>query len=95
MRDELIGSVEASRILGKLQNGESPMFMALNRNKRGKSPRSVHRMVEDNRLIPVLTAPGGRAGAFLFRRQDVEALAAKAAAWPPCWTCPASCGPSP
>ena len=61
VRDDLIGSVEASRILGK-------------------SPRSVHRMVEDNRLIPVLTAPGGRAGAFLFRRQDVEALAAKAAA---------------
>jgi crotonobetainyl-CoA:carnitine CoA-transferase CaiB-like acyl-CoA transferase len=28
-------SGDASRILGKLQNGESPMFMALNRNKRG------------------------------------------------------------
>lgn len=40
------GSGDASRILGKLQNGESPMFMALNRNKLGmtlnyKDPRAV------------------------------------------------------
>jgi len=40
------GAGDASRILGRLQNGESPMFTALNRNKRGmtlnyKDPRAV------------------------------------------------------
>ncbi|MCZ6874998.1 MAG: CaiB/BaiF CoA-transferase family protein [bacterium] len=40
------GSGDASRLLGRLQNGESPMFMALNRNKLGitlnyKEPRAV------------------------------------------------------
>lgn len=40
------GTGDASRILGKLQAGESPMFMAVNRNKRGitlnyKDPRAI------------------------------------------------------
>lgn len=40
------GSGDASRILGRLQNGESPMFTALNRNKLGmtlnyKDPRAI------------------------------------------------------
>ena len=46
----------------------------------GKSPRTVHRLVEAGNLTPAMTAPGGRAGAFLFRRSDVEALAKSAAA---------------
>jgi formyl-CoA transferase len=41
------GKGDASRILGKLQNGESPMYTALNRNKLSltlnyKDPRAVH-----------------------------------------------------
>ena len=39
----------------------------------GKSPRTVHRLVESGALTPVLTAPGG-AGVFMFDRADVEAL---------------------
>lgn len=46
----------------------------------GKSPRTVHRLVESGDLTPAMTAPGGRAGAFLFRRSDVEAIAKSAAA---------------
>jgi hypothetical protein len=42
----------------------------------GKSPRTVHRMVKSGELVPVLTAPGGAAGVFLFRRSDIDALAA-------------------
>lgn len=53
--DELIGSAETARMLGK-------------------SPRTVHRMVEAGTLVPAVTAPGGFAGTFLFRRADVEAL---------------------
>lgn len=45
----------------------------------GKSPRTVHRMVEAGELVPVLVAPGGFKGVFLFDRKDVEALAEKAA----------------
>ena len=54
--DELIGSTEAARLLGK-------------------SPRTVHRMVDAGLLIPVMTAPGGRAGVYLFNRADIKALA--------------------
>lgn len=43
----------------------------------GKSPRTVHRLVETGVLVPVFVAPGGYAGAFLFARADVEALAAE------------------
>lgn len=57
---DLIGTVEAARILGK-------------------SPRTVHRLVESGQLTPAITAPGGFAGAFLFDRTDVEALAGAAA----------------
>ena len=44
-----------------------------------KSPRTIHRMVDAGTLVPVLTAPGGSAGVFLFNRADVEALAKAAA----------------
>lgn len=40
----------------------------------GKSHRTVHRLVESGDLVPVLTAPGGFKGAFLFSREDVEKL---------------------
>lgn len=60
MEDDLIGTAEAARILGK-------------------SPRTVHRMVP-NDLRPAIVAPGGRAGVYMFRRADVEALARRAAA---------------
>lgn len=53
--DDLIGSTEAARILGR-------------------SPRTIHRLVEADELTPAVVAPGGFAGAFLFRRADVEAL---------------------
>lgn len=53
--DDLIGSTEAARILGR-------------------SPRTIHRLVEAGELTPAVVAPGGFAGAFLFRRADVEAL---------------------
>lgn len=42
----------------------------------GKSPRTVHRMVKAGLLTPVMTAPGGFAGTYLFDRADIEALAA-------------------
>lgn len=41
-----------------------------------KSHRTVHRLVEAGALTPVLTAPGGFKGAYLFSRADVEALVA-------------------
>ena len=41
----------------------------------GVSHRTVHRLVESGDLTPAMTAPGGRAGAFLFDRADVERLA--------------------
>ena len=46
----------------------------------GVSPRTVHRLVEAGRLCPVVVAPGGPAGAYLFARADVEALIAERAA---------------
>lgn len=42
----------------------------------GKSARTIHRMVEAGELQPVQQLPGPN-GAFLFRRADVEALAAE------------------
>ena len=45
----------------------------------GKSPRTIHRYVDDGRLVPALKAPGGFAGAYLFRRADIEALVEAAA----------------
>lgn len=48
-----------------------------------KSSRSVHRLVDAGELTPVVVAPGGFKGSYLFDRADVEALrdsrAAKAA----------------
>ena len=46
----------------------------------GKSPRTVHRMVAAGSLTPAVTAPGGFAGAFLFRRTDIERVKTEAAA---------------
>lgn len=46
----------------------------------GRSPRTVHRLVQSGALKPAMTAPGGAYGAYLFKRSDVEALAAKKAA---------------
>jgi len=46
----------------------------------GKSPRTVHRLVDSGRLVPAIVAPGGYAGSYLFRREDVEALRQEAAA---------------
>lgn len=39
-----------------------------------KSPRTIHRLVKSGQLKPVITAPGGFSGAFLFDRHDIEAL---------------------
>lgn len=55
--DDLIGSAEAARILGKSQ-------------------RTVHRLVQSGTLTPAFTAPGGFAGAFMFKRADVLAVVA-------------------
>jgi excisionase family DNA binding protein len=44
-----------------------------------KSHRTVHRMVKAGRLVPAMKAPGGFAGAFLFDRAEVDALAKEAA----------------
>lgn len=41
----------------------------------GKSHRTVHRLVKSGDLEPAMTAPGGPAGVFLFRRADVERIA--------------------
>lgn len=46
----------------------------------GKSPRTVHRLVASGRLTPAHVAPGGYAGSYLFRREDVQALANEVAA---------------
>lgn len=43
----------------------------------GKSARTIHRLVESGALTPVMTAPGGFNGTFLFRREDIEALIAE------------------
>ena len=43
----------------------------------GKSHRTIHRLVKSGDLIPEIVAPGGFSGAFLFKRADVEALAAQ------------------
>lgn len=43
----------------------------------GKSPRTIHRLVKAGTLVPVLLAPGGFKGAYLFARRDVEKLAAE------------------
>ena len=43
----------------------------------GKSNRTVHRMVTNGQLCPVVTAPGGFAGTYLFHRRDVLRLAAQ------------------
>lgn len=40
----------------------------------GRSPRTVHRLVDSGELVPVVVAPGGIKGAYLFDRADVEAL---------------------
>ena len=44
----------------------------------GKSPRTVHRMVEAGTLSPAITAPGGFRGTYLFKRSDIEAIKAAA-----------------
>lgn len=46
----------------------------------GVSPRTVHRMVAAGTLSPMLTAPGGPHGAYLFAREDVERIKASEAA---------------
>lgn len=46
----------------------------------GKSPRTVHRLVKDGKLTPVVIAPGGFAGSYLFNRADVERVKGEAAA---------------
>lgn len=43
----------------------------------GRSSTTIHRLVDTGQLTPAVVAPGGRAGVFLFRRADVEALAAE------------------
>lgn len=43
----------------------------------GRSPRTIHRLVESGDLVPALTAPGGFKGTFLFNRSDVERLASE------------------
>ncbi len=40
--------------------------------ERGLHVRTVHRMVERKELVPFVIGPGER-GAYMFRRQDVEA----------------------
>jgi excisionase family DNA binding protein len=40
---------------------------------RGRSVRTVQRMIASGRLVPAMQLPG-KTGAFLFRRADVEAL---------------------
>lgn len=60
LTEELIGSVEAGRILGR-------------------SPRTIHRLVAAGDLVPAMTAPGGHNGVFLFRRDDIQALADRTA----------------
>ena len=42
----------------------------------GKTPRTVQRMVTAGILVPVVTLPG-KTGAHLFKRAEVEALAAE------------------
>lgn len=45
----------------------------------GKSPRTIHRMVQAGVLTPALTAPGGPHGAYLFSRAEIERVKAEAA----------------
>jgi excisionase family DNA binding protein len=40
---------------------------------RGVSVRTIHRLVADHKLTPAVKLPGGT-GAYLFHRDDVEAL---------------------
>lgn len=34
--------------------------------------RTVARMVQDGRLVPAMTTPGGPHGAFMFNRAEIE-----------------------
>ncbi len=60
------GQGDASRILGKLQNGESPMFTSLNRNKKSitlnyKDPRAIeifHKLAAQSDVIVENYRPG-------------------------------------
>lgn len=40
----------------------------------GVSPRTIHRMVEAEKLKPAHIAPGGQSGSYLFNQDDVEKL---------------------
>lgn len=46
----------------------------------GKSPRTVHRMVQAGTLVPDVIAPGGPAGAYLFHRDSIVLIAQRDAA---------------
>jgi excisionase family DNA binding protein len=46
----------------------------------GKSTRTVHRMVKAGRIAPVMIAPGGYVGTWLFDRAQIQALADEMAA---------------
>jgi hypothetical protein len=39
-----------------------------------RSPRTVHRMVRDGKLVPVQIIAAGRNGTFLFDPADIERL---------------------
>lgn len=41
-----------------------------------RSARTIHRLVEAGKLTPMVTMPGP-SGAYLFRREDIEALASE------------------
>lgn len=45
----------------------------------GKSVPTINRWKAENKLTPFKTVPGGRAGAHLYLRSDVEAMRAEVA----------------
>lgn len=59
-----------------MSNLDSLLTAAQVAELRGVQPKTVHRWAESGRL-PVATKLPGLRGAYLFRREDVEALAAE------------------
>lgn len=75
----LLRAMRQCRMLFRMSPTENLIGTAEVARMLGKSHRTVHRLVQAGTLKPALVAPGGRKGAYLFNRAEVEKLAGAAA----------------